>query len=197
MEQIEEAYRLAASNRKKFFIGVFGAFIILAVIGLIENIQKSGDIFSISVFSGIIFFLSLLLIFIINNPSVKGCFRDSLLYKSLEKLGYANEFVNTIDNEIKNELKINFYNKNYKISVFVTKTWLVYISSNNSTIRKVSEISKVYKRISTGGHTNEVFHIDFTDGSCFDDVCNFACDDILELFEKEFPSIYVPGSHLD
>jgi len=189
MNKIEEAYRLAASVRRKFIMAAFGGFVIISGLELLD--QKSGNKFNTSVIFGFFIFYLFLFIFIINTPSVKGCFIGSLLYKSLEKLGYANEFVKTIDYEVKNDLIIDYHNEDYKISFFVTKTWFVYISPSSSVIRKLSEISTVSRKIKTSRRRKierNILHIDFTDGSYFTELFSFASDEIFELFKEEFPS---------
>lgn len=187
MKEIEQAYLYAVSKRKKFVIILFACAICIAILALLEKIKES-DMFSIVVISCITIFLILLGILVINSPNIKGSFRSSRVYKSLENLGYADEFINTIDYEIQNQLRINYHDDVYHIGLFVTKTWLVFISSNGSAIRKVSEISNIYKEFSPT-RSKHFIRIDFTDGSSFANMCDSACDEIIELIKKEFPSI--------
>jgi len=77
----------------------------------------------------------------------KISFESTKLYKKLEKNGYLDEFIETINEEIKSENAIKYSCDIMGVGLLVTKTWFVYITKVDPIIEKTEDIIKVSEEL--------------------------------------------------
>ena len=186
MEQIEKAYRYVSAKRLWNAIGWFFCGVFAFLMGLLQAIQED-DFIRTMIFAALLVITLASCVFVVVRSKKRG-FLHSPIYKSLVELGYADEFLNTIDSEMRYNLKIHYTYGAYPLNLFVTETWLIFISINNSIIRKVADVSRVSKVFSPVGRQSDLLCIEFIDGKFFYEPCGWnARAEIVELFAKEFP----------
>jgi len=78
---------------------------------------------------------------------------DGSCKKTLKKLlsagGYSEEELESIIFELSNTLKAEYYDRSYRLSLFITESWLMLISTNGSIIEKKENLVSVRKRLLT------------------------------------------------
>ena len=189
MEQIEKAYRYAAAKSRRWNITWFFCGVFTFLMGLLQAIQEK-DFIQLTVSAALLIITLASCVFVVARSKAKEGFMHSRAYKSLVELGYEDEFFNTIDSEMQYKLKIHYTEDIDRISLFVTDTWLIFISINNSVIRKVSDVSRVREVFLPAERAKNRFilSIEFLDGKYLNDACGwYARAEIVELFAKEFP----------
>lgn len=75
-------------------------------------------------------------------------FNKTRLYKKLEKSGYLNEFIDTINKEINDTNTIKYYDEFCGSGVLITKTWFVFIDILNPKFVRTNDIIKISNEIS-------------------------------------------------
>lgn len=184
MELLERAMEYAHVQRKKhavIWIILGYCVIMFAVFGQVSQI---GQVVTALVFVT----LTIITIVLAHLKSRKSHIRlkDSKLYKELEEMGDAEEFLATIDSELNHELRFTYRDSNYHLTMYITKTWLVFISSYGSIIRKLEEVLRIYPSFSPN-NSRHYLVIDFKDGSFFTNKCD--SDEMIELMKEKVPFI--------
>lgn len=118
--------------------------------------------------------------------------KKSKVWQALQQRGYADEFISSIDSELKNNLLVKFEDKRYKLHLFVTPTWFVFISRNGSIIRKTEEVVWIYSKMPKGvtsANNKDILVVGFRDGSVFDNFCFLSCANIIAVCQDNLPNI--------
>ena len=125
----------------------------------------------------IVFFLSVF-------PRARGFidFTKSKVWRELEKRGYADEFISTIDSELRDNCLLESED-GYDLNFFITQKWIVLISRNGSTIGKTEEISRMYNT------TRSTIAIRFNDGSYFSGKCTGYPIEFIQMCKEVLPDI--------
>ena len=79
----------------------------------------------------------------LRNKKLNLNFKNTKLYKALEKKDYLEDFLKTIDLEIESKNAIKYYNKTDSVGLVMTETWFIYITAYNPVVGKTSEINKI------------------------------------------------------
>lgn len=184
MEEVKKAVLYTSSRRLSFVLSsiLIGASLPLAFI--IGQLNVSPWIFYLWIAAALLS-RSFIQIILLKTRTPDNAFFSSKVYKELKELGYTDEFVNTVDEEIKNDIDVRLCEEKNQINLFITKTWFIYITTNESIIRKVSDISKIYTILRS--NSKHAVCIEFTDGEFFSSEDYY--DDIWEIFEKKFPDL--------
>lgn len=194
MEYIEEVLTKSKRNNKADIVGSLVAGILFfimfpSIIVFFKNSKFLGLMLIIGVFliPGIGFLFGMKLgTKIFNLKKVK--FNKTKLYKKLEKAGYLNEFIDTINKEINDINTIKYYDEFCGSGVLITKTWFVFINilypefvRTNDIIEMSDEISdKSKKFMSLKLKNDEYIRID-----------HFSVDEIGKEIKKKYPSIKI------
>ncbi|HHV30047.1 MAG TPA: hypothetical protein GXX73_10735 [Clostridium sp.] len=131
-------------------------------------------------------------IFLVKKIMESVDIKKSKVWQALQQRGYADEFISSIDSELKNNLLIKFEDKRYKLHLFVTPTWFVFISRNGSTIRKTEEVVWIYSKMPQGvtsANNKDILIVGFRDGSVFNNFCFLSCAKIIEVCQDKLPNI--------
>ncbi|NLY43743.1 MAG: hypothetical protein GX066_07215 [Clostridiaceae bacterium] len=118
--------------------------------------------------------------------------KRSKVWQDLRKRGYENDFISSIDYEINHNLLVKFEDKNYKLHLFVTRAWFIFISRNGSTIRKTEEVVWMYSKMPQGvtfDNGKDMLIIGFRDGSVFNNYCFLSCAKIIAACKNKLPNI--------
>ncbi|MDR2749095.1 MAG: hypothetical protein LBC41_00410 [Clostridiales bacterium] len=115
--------------------------------------------------------------------SVDALVNKSKVFKDLAASGCLREFISTIETEIAAPSTVHFSCDIYRLTLYVTPTWLIFISANGSIIRHKADVSKIYKSFAPS-RSRDVLVFEFADGTEFRNMCDFTCDDILSLLQS-------------
>jgi len=194
MEYIEEVLAKCKKDDKSTVIGTilagvffFGTFLIVIIF------------FNGSKLLGLMLFLGVFLMptigfllgtrlgkILFNIKKVK--FNKTKLYKKLEKKGYLNDFIDTINKEINNENTIKYYDENGH-GLLITETWFVFIDSLYPKFVKTSEIVKISDELDANNYkrfmclelkNNKYIRID-----------HLSCDEIEKEIKIKYPNIEI------
>lgn len=177
MKQLEQAWRAAQKKRAAVYI-VFAVSILLIVpFALMDGSGWDPKILGwtaavCAAAAGLIVF------FCLSPRSLQRQIR-----KLLDGKPYAEQFAYSIDRELTSHLLASFYNKQYRLSLFLTKTWLVLISVNGSVIRKRAEIRSVERKLIVKDSTHAL-KLCFYDDTAFVCRCNTVCDEVIALINQ-------------
>ena len=124
--------------------------------------------------------------FLFSFPKARGIIdiTKNKTWQELQAHEYADEFILSIDSELKNYLLLEYKEKNRNLNLFITQTWFVLISRNGSTIRKTAEISHMYKDTEL-----DTLVVEFKDGSYLASDCYWDKDKIIQMCKEVLPNI--------
>ena len=191
MELIEQALQYAAAKRKKFaLIWILLGYVVIMVV-VLSRVNSQGKVVTAFVFA-----MLTLITIVLHQVKFRNShkeFTETPVFKALDQLGYSQEFLSTIDLELRHDLRLKYSDGIYGLTMFVTKTWFLLISKNGSIIRKFTDIARIYEGFAPNSSRHYLV-IDFIDGSYFTNTCD--CDELIELMQQEFPMItYEPSEN--
>jgi len=194
MEYIEEVLAKCKKDDKSTVVGTILAGVFFFMMFPIVIIFFNG-----SKLLGLMFFLGVFLMptigfllgtrlgkILFNIKKVK--FNKTKLYKKLEKKGYLNDFIDTINKEINNENTIKYYDENGH-GLLITETWFVFIDSLYPKFVKTSEIVKISDELDANNYkrfmclelkNNKYIRID-----------HLSCDEIEKEIKIKYPNIEI------
>ena len=194
MEYIEEVLSNCKKDDKSTVLGTILAGVFFYGTGLSVIIFFNGTKFVVFMFflgtflmPPIGFLLGMRLGEILFNLK-KVKFNKTKLYKKLEKKGYLNEFIDTINKEINNESTIKYYDESGH-GLLITETWFVFITSSYPKFVKTSEIVKISDELDANNYksfmclelrNNKYIRID-----------HFSVDEIEKEIKIKYPNIEI------
>jgi|GEM_PF-4202913 len=188
MEEVKKAVLYTSARRLSYIIS-FTLFVASVPVAFIESkLNGSAWLYLVWIFASLVSRPFLQRFLNARNPD--NVFFGSKVFKKLEELGYADEFVNTIDEEMKNDIIVKTCEDKNQHNLFITKTWFIHITSNKSIIRKISDISGI-SRVLRSNSRHAAF-VEFKDGSSF--LSEYFCDEIIRIFKKRFPDLLKESS---
>lgn len=115
-------------------------------------------------------------------------FNKTKLYKNLEKKGYLNEFIDTINKEINNESTIKYYDESGH-GLLITETWFVFINSSYPKFVKTSEIVKISDELD--GNNYKTFMCLELKNNKYIRIDHLSCDEIEKEIKVKYPNIEI------
>lgn len=115
-------------------------------------------------------------------------FNKTKLYKKLEKKGYLNEFIATINKEINDESTIKYYDECGQ-GLLITKTWFVFINLSYPEFVKTSEIIKISDELDV--NKSRFFMCLELENNKYIKIKYLSCDEIEEEVKIKYPNIEI------
>lgn len=91
----------------------------------------------------------------------------------------GDDFFETFNEEMEDQVQPNYYSKEYQLSIFATDTWFVLISANDSIIRRCDSLLSAERQLVTSDYTHAA-KINFADGY-FLCRCDHICENVIEV----------------
>lgn len=140
--------------------------------------------------------IAIIVVFLFQRIFIIMNFENSREHKELAHLSYVDEFNSSIETEMGQNLLAEYKNKNYKMHIFITSRWFIFISKNGSIIRKNEDIARIYAKTPQFGFSDyslDILVIEFFDGSSFQNSCFLAIDEIISICKEQLPNVdYTP-----
>lgn len=178
MEDIHKAYKQALQKRGGLGIAVMVCLLVMVFLGIIEKLGEwNGKVLlagalliGISIFAG------------------KSIFSGKrAVERKISKLVAENknpeEFYQTIDAEMKERDVRIFCDHNYKLHLFITRTWFIWISANGSLIRRVSDLESASVSF-LPEESEHALVIGLKDGKTFTNRCDSICEEIVAFLNQ-------------
>ena len=194
MEYIEEVLAKCKKDDKSNVVGTILAGVFFFVTFLIVIIFFNG-----SKLLGLMLFLGAFLMstigfllgtrlgkILFNLKKVK--FNKTKLYKKLEKRGYLNEFIDTINKEINNVSTIKYYDENGH-GLLITETWFVFIDSLYPKFIKTSEIVKISDELDV--NRSRFFMCLELKNNKYIRIDHLSCNEIEKEIKIKYPNIEI------
>ena len=112
-----------------------------------------------------------------------GDITKNKVWKELMNREYADEFIFSIDSELRDNFRLEYKEKNNGLHLIITKEWFILISNVMSTIRKTEEVERMYEN-----RRKDELVIKFTDGSYLSGDCCFNRPDFIRMCNKAMPN---------
>lgn len=104
------------------------------------------------------------------------------LKKLLDAGNYSAEELDSIIKEISNQLKSEYYDRGYRLSLFITETWFILVSTNGSIIEKNENLVSVRRRLMTS-QSRYALVLKFRNRQLVCP-CDRICEDLTELIKS-------------
>ena len=194
MEYIEEVLAKCKKDDKSNVVGTILAGVFFFVTFLIVIIFFNGSkllglmLFLVAFLMSTIGFLlgTILGKIFFNIKKVK--FNKTKMYKKLEKRGYLNEFIDTINKEINNESTIKYYDESGH-GLLITETWFVFIDSLYPKFIKTSEIVKISDELDV--NRSRFFMCLELKNNKYIRIDHLSCNEIEKEIKIKYPNIEI------
>lgn len=101
----------------------------------------------------------------------------------LARRAYDPSCLELICRELENP-RVSFYSSQYRLSLYITPSWLILISANGSVICKRSEL-RLAEQVFLPESSDQALCLYFFDGDPFLCRCTNVCEEVVELINKE------------
>lgn len=109
---------------------------------------------------------------------------ESFLLHRLIEPGDVEHFLSTIDHEMQSSDVILVQDDISRVYLFITRTWIVLLSTGASFVRRIKNVVSVESEFNTGQSKTSV-HFTFSNGETFGCFCNDNHEEILKQFPRE------------
>ena len=168
MKQLMLAMKRAQAKRAAIFAAMVIVCVTVIDITIMDNTEQ--DLIILAVSFGVAVVIGVLL----------RCFccYERVCLRKINKLVAAtpnsNNFFDTFAAEMSDRTTPNYYNKEYRLSIFATETWFVLIAADDSIIRRRDDLKSTERKLIKSDFTHAA-KINFANG---DFLCH--CDHIHE-----------------
>lgn len=117
--------------------------------------------------------------------SNRGC--QKKLLKILKEGGYSHAELESITQELDSSGELNFFDKGYRLSLFITRSWVILISTNGSVIEKKDNLISVKRKLMTS-QSRYAIVLKFSQRQ-FVCPCDRVCEELTEIIKSEIKGV--------
>jgi len=185
MQQIIDAYRKTIMKQRKGGMIFCIAGICIVCVAIMTFVEAYLPISAAGIFASVAAGI-LIMKAGVSEEKLKIRIENRLLKENDRETFFASvteEMANGPADTFQNNCYVTMYEDLYEMSLFVTKTWFVFVFDRDAIIRRRKELAG-YEIVSAVSRCEEMLEVMFTDGHSFLSPCEGFKEELIDILKK-------------